>query len=471
LKGYTIGVEVLRRDASFNPQLDPIVRVEATRLRRAIDRYYSGPGASDPIQIDLPRGGYAPRISWRDANHTSALATAEQVELGPGNGLPMLRVAPFTVSGTPQTRSVAAESLSSRIADAFALSDGVNVSSGAVAGRADYVLDGALEYHDGGTVDLRFKLTDEADGTVIWSRFYEQIAATDVGARERRIIADLATAVVEPFGIITANDRSKRFAGGLDPRYQALLAAGDTLRSYDPAAHLRVRERLEQLTALDPNFAQGFTVLAALHVREFMVGLGARPNDTPALDRALKAARRGIELRPQSARGYHILFIVQFLRGEKEAGIAAAEKAMELNPYDLLIMAEFGGRLIYCGEVDRGMALLNEAARVGAVLPSWSHFSLFVGHYVRGEFAEARYHASQLTSETYVYGQLARALTSYREGDDAETRRAMQAIIALQPAWRDAPRRELGKLINAASIADRLVDDLVAAGWPGTHAS
>ena len=47
LKGYTIGVEVLRRDINFDPQIDPIVRVEATRLRRAIERYYAGPGAGD----------------------------------------------------------------------------------------------------------------------------------------------------------------------------------------------------------------------------------------------------------------------------------------------------------------------------------------------------------------------------------------------------------------------------------------
>jgi len=52
LKGYTIGVEVLRRDASFDPQLDPIVRVEATRLRRAIERYYAGPGAGDAVMIE-----------------------------------------------------------------------------------------------------------------------------------------------------------------------------------------------------------------------------------------------------------------------------------------------------------------------------------------------------------------------------------------------------------------------------------
>ena len=52
LKGYTIGVEVLRRDVNFDPQIDPIVRVEATRLRRAIGRYYTGPGLNDSVQID-----------------------------------------------------------------------------------------------------------------------------------------------------------------------------------------------------------------------------------------------------------------------------------------------------------------------------------------------------------------------------------------------------------------------------------
>src|SRR4029079_11176444 len=44
IKAYPIGIEVLRRDPKFDPPLDPIVRVEATRLRRAIERYYAGPG-------------------------------------------------------------------------------------------------------------------------------------------------------------------------------------------------------------------------------------------------------------------------------------------------------------------------------------------------------------------------------------------------------------------------------------------
>src|SRR4030088_3643667 len=48
LKGYTIGVEALGRDPRFNPQIDPIGGAAATRLRRAMERYYSGEGIDDP---------------------------------------------------------------------------------------------------------------------------------------------------------------------------------------------------------------------------------------------------------------------------------------------------------------------------------------------------------------------------------------------------------------------------------------
>ena len=54
IKGYTIAVEALGRAENFDPQLDPIVRVEAMRLRRALARYYANGGKNDPVLIDLP---------------------------------------------------------------------------------------------------------------------------------------------------------------------------------------------------------------------------------------------------------------------------------------------------------------------------------------------------------------------------------------------------------------------------------
>src|SRR5579872_4339602 len=60
IKAYTIGVEAFGRGSTFDPQIDPIVRVEATRLRRTLERYYAGTGASDAVVVELSRGSYVP---------------------------------------------------------------------------------------------------------------------------------------------------------------------------------------------------------------------------------------------------------------------------------------------------------------------------------------------------------------------------------------------------------------------------
>jgi eukaryotic-like serine/threonine-protein kinase len=67
LKEYSVGVEVFEKGEDFDPRLSPIVRVEVSRLRTRLGKYYEGPGRGDRIRIDLPRGGYAPQISeWRE---------------------------------------------------------------------------------------------------------------------------------------------------------------------------------------------------------------------------------------------------------------------------------------------------------------------------------------------------------------------------------------------------------------------
>ena len=58
LKGYTIATAVFERDESFDAQADPVVRTEAGRLRRALERYYLVAGQADPVVIEVPKGGY-----------------------------------------------------------------------------------------------------------------------------------------------------------------------------------------------------------------------------------------------------------------------------------------------------------------------------------------------------------------------------------------------------------------------------
>jgi len=65
IKGYSVAVGALGRSDTFDPQTDPIVRVEASRLRRALEQYYVGVGRYDTIVIDLRRGSYIPTFRRR----------------------------------------------------------------------------------------------------------------------------------------------------------------------------------------------------------------------------------------------------------------------------------------------------------------------------------------------------------------------------------------------------------------------
>ena len=60
LKEFPIGVDVFGKEAAFDPCMDPIVRVQARRLRTRLTRYYREEGQTDDIIIEVPKGGYAP---------------------------------------------------------------------------------------------------------------------------------------------------------------------------------------------------------------------------------------------------------------------------------------------------------------------------------------------------------------------------------------------------------------------------
>lgn len=64
LKGYTIGIDVFSRDESFDPGADPLVRVQAGKLRRLLNQYYADEGRHEPLRIRIPLGCYVPIYEW-----------------------------------------------------------------------------------------------------------------------------------------------------------------------------------------------------------------------------------------------------------------------------------------------------------------------------------------------------------------------------------------------------------------------
>jgi TolB-like protein len=532
IKAYTIGVEVLRRDTKFDPQIDPIVRVEATRLRRTIDRYYAGAGSDDPIRISLPRGSYAPTFSRRDAASPAtarllALPYVSQVPrsallvsgvialaaiaivaavlhrqaappvvatngpakvlkeqgtadaLPPGDGLPDLVVPPFDLTGAAGARSVPAGLLHDALTGAFSHFDLVDVrlepKSGPAVGsapapanepRADYRLAGSVRYVDDGATRFLFRLIDVADGSVVWSRTFDNVPPSDdQSTTEDKIVRELAGTLLQPFGVIYAHERAKVVAGQpTDPRYHCLVEVIDTFSTFDLVQQSRARNCLEEIVARDPGFALGFTYLAAVDLREYEYGFDVRPGDPPPLERGLIAARRGVELNPASSRAYEMLFVILFARGDLSAAFDAASKAIALNKYDMRLLGAYGARLIASGNIDQGLAVLRQAGDDGTVRPPFEEFFLLLGAYLRNDTVDASFHAGQLTGNTFQLGLIARALDAAAKGDLDAAKRPLERLVALNPAWRADLRGCLRRFFMSPVVIDRLANDLTAAG-------
>jgi len=80
LKGYTIAIEVFGKPPEFDAQTDPLVRVEAGRLRRRLIEYYHAEGSGNAVRIALPKNGYAPTFTLVPAaSAPSALPSASKV--------------------------------------------------------------------------------------------------------------------------------------------------------------------------------------------------------------------------------------------------------------------------------------------------------------------------------------------------------------------------------------------------------
>jgi serine/threonine-protein kinase len=79
LKEYTLGSEVLGRGESFDPRIDSIARVEASRLRSRLEHYYETEGRNDPLVILLPKGRYVPQFEPRQLPIDGPAATGSAV--------------------------------------------------------------------------------------------------------------------------------------------------------------------------------------------------------------------------------------------------------------------------------------------------------------------------------------------------------------------------------------------------------
>src|SRR5438128_1134101 len=170
LKEYSIGVEVFDREASFDPRTDPIVRVQARRLRARLDRYYEEEGRQNQIRIELPKGSYAPQFHRRGTPNPKRSVAATLASRN------TITVVPFADRSPNGDMQYFCEGISEEIIDALANLQQVRVVAhvkGVEAGAAQAatIISGSVR-KSGEDLRITVQFVDAANGSYLWSETF-----------------------------------------------------------------------------------------------------------------------------------------------------------------------------------------------------------------------------------------------------------------------------------------------------------
>jgi adenylate cyclase len=491
LKEYTLATDVFGRDASFDPKTNPVVRVEASRLRRRLEFYYLTLGREDPVLIELPRGTYVPAFHpHADVLHLGeALAHVKADRTGNGAAAalakalpvgPSILVLPFETLGGAD--SVFGDGITVEMVTALSRFREFHVigRGTAFAHRgekdamklhdelgADYTLTGSVRREDD-RVRVHAELLCGADGKVCWAEGYERdLSTTAIFEVQEDIASRVVAAIAQPRGAIARPElaAARRKPPGKLGSYDCLLLFYDYAANRSPDGHRKVRAALEAQLVEDPGAAALWAALSFAHTDTWRFGYNVTDTRALARERGVEAARRAVKLDPLNSLCYHALFLACFALGDLKGFREAGNRCLELNPNHTDALADYGLHLTLCDEWEVGLVLLKVALAQSPQPADWFWFPFFIWHYDRGEFDAALDMALRCRSEGLFWTHGMHALAYAALGMHTESAAAVGRLLETYPEFPRRAREELAHWLSPAR-RERMLQALRAAGVP-----
>jgi TolB-like protein len=523
LKAYTIALEVFGRDPAFDPQSDPVVRIDAGKLRRRLDLYYLGPGRTDPIRIAIPKGSYVPTFSPQQGGDTADEAIAELLPpyrrrwsrrgLAGLGGLTLAGLALATTiwlrSAAPTPEAAARPAPQERgpaiiVLPLQGLSEGDadDVFAGGLTEelisnlmrfselplysvygsfleqpgadpielgkRLDvgYVVNGSVR-RSSDQVRVIVHLIAARTGQYLWTKTYDRaLTPENVFALQEQLAADLASHLAQPYGIINrvTADAFRRQRPETMFAYDCVLRALAYRRTNDRELYAPSRECLEQAVLRDPHYADAWALLAFAQLDEFRYGYGPGAGNAAALEKALSSARRAVNLDGDGVLGLLALSSIDFYRRDFAEADDVNRRLLALHPTNPEVLAQVGWRTAFARNWDEGIALVREAVDRSIKAPEWYHLIIAFDRYRYGDYKAAAAEVTPLSKSSWVWGSMVLAAAEGQLGNQEEARRALERATALSPDVLREPRAAMSVHNIPPSLIDQLMDGLTKAG-------
>lgn len=514
LKGYTVAIEVFGRSPDFDAQSDPLVRVEAGRLRRRLTEYYAEEGRNDAVRIELPRGSYSiaasyhpppaevllgpmpssgvaeqgdsasNRRKWRRIRSVliavvalaglaffwRQLEVARQSGTAPSaiaarersTGKPPIVVLPFEDLGGERALGELAAALREELLLLLddpemlvvATQSAADPTPGASGARA-FVLSGSVRA-TGDQVRVTARLLAPGSGTQIWGAAYDESMGTLREPAGQRGLARRIAGFAEPYGPVfeAEVERVRTVAVADTTLFDCVVKYYEFRRLLDRARHADAFACLERATQREPGSAEAWGLLSLLAAEQYAHGYLAQVSGSP-LDRAREAARRAMDINGGNLHANLALAGAQFFGGENFRGVA--ERVLQTWPDNGEAHGFLAALFILSGDTSRGLALVDTAIAATERAPSGYFATRALGALREQRMDDALASALRIDSPDWPLGHVIVTAIAALAGRADLATRARSRALALDPAIEaslpEALRRWQVEPVLAAEIA------------------
>jgi TolB-like protein/DNA-binding winged helix-turn-helix (wHTH) protein/cytochrome c-type biogenesis protein CcmH/NrfG len=326
-----------------------------------------------------------------------------------------------------------------------------------------YQVEGGVQ-QSGGRVRVIAQLVN-ADGRVLWSGRFDE-ALEDVFALQNKITTQIAGALAIRVTQFEQQLASVKPTKSLEA-YDYVLRARPALQRPARANNVEARALLRRAIQLDPNYAAAYAALAETYHIDVSMGWAQSP--TVALKRAEEMASKALSLDDSDVLARVVLGRIHIFYQRHAQARSEMDRAIAINPSDAHGLAGRGNILMWSGQTDAAIEVLELAQRIDPELNAIDRFALSLAYYLKRRYVAASEQAELDIRKTedahFSHAVLAAAYAQQGRSEDAA--RVSAKVRRIDPTF--DPQAFGSKFLNPADL-DHLRDGFRKAGLYGAEA-